>query len=334
MLDIAAELERALEAGHRVGVVTVAAVHGSAPRAVGSAMAVIDDGRVIGAISGGCVESEAHELALAALRGDGTRATTLGLSDEDALLAGLACGGHLTVVATVVQPADAPVREQLRLASEGRAAALDVVVADGSLSAPPRAAAAPAATELDGDVLRLRRAPAPRLVIVGAVDFSAALATAARPLGYRVTVVDARPAFATAERHPDAHEVIRAWPGEYLAATTIGPRDAICVLTHEERFDIPAIVAALSTEAAYVGAMGSRRTDARRRELLREAGVGEQALARLRSPIGIDVGAVTPAETAISIVAEIVADARAAQAPPRLSETAGPLHARDGARTS
>ncbi|GIG55235.1 XdhC family protein [Demequina activiva] len=308
MLDIASELERELAAGHRLGMVTVAAVHGSAPRAVGSSMAVTDDGRVIGAISGGCVESEAYELAVAALAGgDPSTTTTLGLSDEDALLAGLSCGGHLTVVASVLTPADARVREQLRLAGRGEAAVVELVHGGGTL--------------------RCERPSAPRLIIVGAVDFSAALATAARPLGYRVTVVDARPAFATAARHPEAHEVIRAWPGDYLADAHIGPQDAICVLTHEERFDIPALVAALATNAAYVGAMGSRRTDARRRELLRQAGVSERQLNRLRSPIGLDLGAVTPAETAISIVAELVAEARGANAP-HLSDTAGPIHTR------
>ncbi|MFW2513263.1 XdhC family protein [Demequina sp. SO4-13] len=321
MLEIAAELERALDAGHRVGVVTVAAVHGSAPRTVGSAMAVTSTGDVIGAISGGCVESEAHELARAALDGRAAPSSTLGLSDGDALAAGLACGGHLTVVVSVLSPADAGVREQLRAASCGEAAALDVALDDGAVT--------PAATAshpwLDAGILHLARPPAPRLIIVGAVDFSSALATAARPLGYRITVVDARPAFATTARHPDAHEVIRAWPGEYLAGTEVRPRDAICILTHEERFDIPALVSALATEAAYVGAMGSRRTDGRRRELLRQAGVQEAALSRLRSPIGLDLGAVTPAETAVSIVAEIVAGKSRA---PRLSETSGPIHAR------
>lgn len=317
MLDIAAALERELAAGHRLGVVTVAAVHGSAPRAVGSAMAVTDDGRVIGAISGGCVESEAYELAAAALAGGRRGSGDLGLSDDDAMLAGLACGGHLTVVTSVVDPADAHVREQLRLAAVGEAAALDVDLEDGTVRVG--SASRPG-------VLRLVRERAPRLIIVGAVDYSAALATAARPLGYRITVVDARPAFATAERHPDAYEVVRAQPGEYLAGAGIGERDAVCVLTHEERFDIPALVAALATPATYVGAMGSRRTDARRRELLRQAGVAERDLARLRSPIGLDLGAVTPAETAVSIVAELVADARGSQAAPHLAETAGAIH--------
>ena len=322
MLDVAAELEHELAAGRRVGVVTVAAVHGSAPRAVGSAMAVAEQGRVIGAISGGCVESEAHELAVHALAGGGG-SQELGLSDADALVAGLACGGHLGVVASVLEPADAGVRDQLRLAAAGAPAAVDVALDDGAVTVGSDSAASAAR---DG-VLRLRRAQAPRLVIVGAVDFSAALADAARPLGYRITVVDARPAFATAQRHPAAHEVIHAWPGEYIAATPLGPRDAVCVLTHEERFDVPALVAALATDAGYVGAMGSRRTDERRRRLLDEAGVVADALARLRSPIGLDLGAVTPAETAISIVAQIVADSRRVPAA-HLSEATGSIHAR------
>ncbi|WP_084130785.1 XdhC family protein [Demequina sp. NBRC 110055] len=321
MWEIAHQLEASLAAGRRVGVVTVAVVHGSAPRTVGSSMAVTEAGEVIGAISGGCVESEAYELALAALDGDlGVASTELGLSDDDALAAGLSCGGHLSVVASVLEPGAHAVREQLRLASRGRSARLDIDLATGAVTTAD-AVAAPVGT------LRIARDDSSRLIIVGAVDFSAALATAARPLGYRITVVDARPAFATAARHPDAHEVIRAWPGDYLTATSIGPRDAICVLTHEERFDIPALVAALASPASFVGAMGSRRTDARRRGLLAEAGVGPDALARLRSPIGVDLGGVTAAETAVSIVAQIIADARGREGG-HLADRTAAIHAR------
>lgn len=324
MLDIAQELEAALAAGHRLGVVVVMRVYGSAPRQVGSAMAVTDDGRVIGAISGGCVESEAYELARSALASGVEPVATLGLSDGDAMLAGLSCGGHLDVVAVTLGPADDAVRGQLVLASQGRVAGIDVDVAAGRVTA---AADTGGQTALAAGTLRLRRDDAPRLIIVGAVDFSAALATAARPLGYRITVVDARPVFATAERHRDAHEVIRAWPGDYLAGTCIGPRDVICVLTHEERFDIPALVAALDSPAAYVGAMGSRRTDARRRELLREAGLTAEALARLHSPIGLDLGGRSATETAVSIVAEIIAEARGGSGR-ALSDRDGAIHVR------
>lgn len=322
MLDIATELELSLGRGRRVGVVTVAAVHGSAPRTVGSAMAVDEAGDVIGAISGGCVESEAYELALAALAGSlGVASTDLGLSDDDALAAGLACGGHLGVVASVLDPADASVRSQLALAARGEEAALDIDLASGEVR-PADAGKARAGT------LRIRRETAPRLIIVGAVDFASALATAARPLGYRITVVDARPAFATERRHPDAHEVVRAWPGDYVANESIGPRDVICVLTHEERFDIPALVAALASDAGFVGAMGSRRTDARRRELLCDAGVPQESLERLRSPIGLDLGGASPAQTAVSIVAQVVADAHGRHGGHLSERTSATIHAR------
>lgn len=322
MWEIAAEVEHALAAGRRVGVVTVAAVHGSAPRTVGSAMAVDESGAVMGAISGGCVESEAYELARAALAGEvGIASRELGLSDDDALAAGLSCGGHLGVVASVVRPADTDVRGQLRRAANGKAASLDIDPVTGTVTVADAVAA-------EAGTLRLVRDDDPRLIIVGAVDFSAALAAAARPLGYRVTVVDARPAFATPARHPEAHEVIRAWPGDYLAATSIGPRDAICVLTHEERFDVPALVAALNSPAAYVGAMGSRRTDERRRDLLAQAGVPAADLARLRSPIGLDLGGMSPAQTAVSIVAQIVADAHGRDGGHLSERSTATIHAR------
>jgi len=152
-------------------------------------------------------------------------------------------------------------------------------------------------------------APPPQMLIFGAVDFSAALARVAKILGYRVTVCDARPIFATSERFPMADEVVVDWPDRHLVKVgqTLGPRDAICVLTHDPKFDVPAIVAALATDAGYVGAMGSRRTTGERAQRLREAGVDESAMARIMAPIGLDIGARTPEETAVSICAEIVA---------------------------
>jgi xanthine dehydrogenase accessory factor len=144
-------------------------------------------------------------------------------------------------------------------------------------------------------------------------------------LGYRVTVVDPRPVFATGERFPAANEVVVAWPGEYLATQVLEPDAAVCVLTHDTRMDVPALVAALSSPARYVGAMGSRRTHEQRLQRLREQGVPEQDLARLHSPIGLDLGGSTPAQTAIAIVAEIIADREGGTGVP-LSETAGPVH--------
>jgi xanthine dehydrogenase accessory factor len=170
-------------------------------------------------------------------------------------------------------------------------------------------------------------APPRRMVIFGAVDFTAALVRVAKILGYRVTVCDARPAFATARRFPDADEVVVDWPQVYLAGVgkELGPRDAICVLTHDHKFDVPAILAALGTDVGYLGAMGSRRTHAARVERLRAAGADKKALERLMAPIGIDIGARTPEETAVAICAEIISKRSHAPAA-SLRDGSGPIH--------
>ena len=170
----------------------------------------------------------------------------------------------------------------------------------------------------------------PTLVIFGAVDFTAALAAAGKLVGFRVVVCDARPVFATPRRFPAADEVVVDWPDRYLdrIASGLGPRDAICVLTHDTKFDVPAVLAALQTRAGYIGAMGSRRTHEERWKRLVEAGADEAALrARLLSPIGLDIGARTPEETAVAICAEIIA-ARAGVAGASLRDSSGPIHRR------
>jgi xanthine dehydrogenase accessory factor len=170
-------------------------------------------------------------------------------------------------------------------------------------------------------------APAPHLVIFGAVDFTAALVRSGKLLGYRITVCDAREVFATPARFPMADDVVCEWPDRFLARVgpTLGPRDAVCVLTHDAKFDVPAIVSALATDVGYLGAMGSRGTHAKRIERLREAGVDEAGLARVMAPIGLDIGARTPEETAVSICAEIIAR-RTGHAAPSLRDGDGPIH--------
>jgi xanthine dehydrogenase accessory factor len=172
-------------------------------------------------------------------------------------------------------------------------------------------------------------APPPSMVIFGAVDFTAALARVAKLLGYRVTVCDARAVFATPARFPMADEVVVDWPDRHLAKVgqNLGPRDAICVLTHDPKFDVPALMAALATGAGYVGAMGSRRTNDERVQRLREAGATEEDLGRVMSPIGLDIGARTPEETAISVAAEIIG-LRTGRGAPSLRDTEGPIHPR------
>lgn len=170
--------------------------------------------------------------------------------------------------------------------------------------------------------------PPPRMIIFGAVDFTAALARIAKVLGYRVTVCDARPVFATPQRFPMADEVVSDWPDRYLAAagSTLGPRDAVCVLTHDPKFDVPAIVAALETRVGYLGAMGSRRTHDQRVARLREAGVTDDGLGRVMGPIGVDIGARTPEEVAVSICAEIIAERTGRHGVVSLRDATGPIH--------
>ncbi|OUD03998.1 XdhC family protein [Streptomyces swartbergensis] len=168
-------------------------------------------------------------------------------------------------------------------------------------------------------------APPPRLLVFGAVDFAAALSQAGHFLGYRVTVCDARPAFATTARFPHAHEVVVDWPHRYLERTEVDARTAVCVLTHDAKFDIPLLRLALDLPVGYIGAMGSRRTHDERLRLLSETGVTDEQLARLHSPIGLDLGARTPEETAISITAEIVAHTNQGTGLP-LSQATGPIH--------
>jgi len=170
-------------------------------------------------------------------------------------------------------------------------------------------------------------APPPQMIVFGAVDFTAALVKVAKVLGYRVTVCDARAVFATQQRFPEADEVVVDWPDRYLAkvGAELGPRDAVCVLTHDHKFDVPAILAALDTDVGYLGAMGSRRTTTDRLERLRTAGIDETRLPRVMAPVGIDIGARTPEETAISICAVIIA-CRTGRPAPSLRTGDGPIH--------
>ncbi|WP_405668500.1 XdhC family protein [Streptomyces sp. NBC_00055] len=171
--------------------------------------------------------------------------------------------------------------------------------------------------------------PPPRMIVFGAIDFAAALVRVGKFLGYHVTVCDARPVFATEARFPDADEVVVDWPHRYLAATAVDARTALCVLTHDAKFDVPLLETALKLRVAYVGAMGSRRTHLERNERLREVGVTELELARLHSPIGLDLGARTPEETALSIAAEIVAERRGGSGVP-LTGAHTPIHHESG----
>ncbi|MEU2231960.1 XdhC/CoxI family protein [Streptomyces vietnamensis] len=348
MLDIAEELHRWVEQGRTFAVATVVAVGGSAPRQPGAALAVDSDGTAIGSVSGGCVEGAVYDLCVQALEDGRTVVERFGYSDEDAFAVGLTCGGIIDILVTPVRGGVFPAA--LAAAVSGEAAALARIVDgpadllgqallvrpdgsyEGKLGGHPeldRTAAAEALAMLDagrtgtveigedgsrcGQPLTLiveSSVPAPRMIVFGAIDFASALVRVGKFLGYHVTVCDARPIFATPARFPEADEIVVDWPHRYLESTEVDGRTVLCVLTHDAKFDVPLLRAALKLPVAYIGAMGSRRTHEDRNERLREVGVTELELARLRSPIGLDLGARTPEETALSIGAEIVANRR------------------------
>jgi xanthine dehydrogenase accessory factor len=334
MLELADRILPALRRGEQVAVVTVSRVARSAPRGPGAAMAVLRDGSVIGSISGGCVEGDAVLLASDVLVRGGVRTASLGFSDDAAHAAGLACGGSVDVVVHRVEPTDASAIAALEEAAAGRFAAVDVRI-DGE-GAGRIDAVSDRRTNTNmrqeaygvGRVFRVVHFPRPRLVIVGAGEHAAALTRLASASGFDVAVCDVWERLVTRERFPTAAVLTTGDPAALLpqliedAATT-----AVCVLTHDERIDVPAIAAALALDASFVGAMGARATVSHRRRLLAEAGVDPEHVDRLHSPLGLDLGGTSVEETALSVLAEIVA-ARHGGSGRALRDTGGALHPR------
>ena len=357
MKEVRADVQRWQAAGKRVAIARVVGLEGSGPRDPGATMAVNEDSEVSGSVSGGCVEGAVVTEALEVLRDNTPRLCTFGYSDDEAFAVGLTCGGTIRVFIEPLHELHLATEEPRVLATqiEGphpgakllAGSATHGTLGDADLD---RVVLRDALAELESGTTTTRHygphgeameedvavfiesfAPPPQMVIFGAVDFTAALAKTAKLLGYRVTVCDARPVFATKARFPMADDVVVDWPNRLLekVGPQIGPRDAIAVLTHDPKFDVPAITAALQTRAGYIGAMGSRRTTDERNKRLRETGVTDGEISRIHAPIGLDVGARTPEETAVSICAEIIA-LRAGvdgQRAPSLRDTEGPIHA-------
>ncbi|MBK4346325.1 XdhC family protein [Lacisediminihabitans changchengi] len=336
MFELADRLLALGERGRPIAVATAVSIDGSAPRTIGTSMA-FDGAEVIGSIAGGCVEGAVVGVCEEVL-GDGLpRTVEYGVSDETAFSVGLTCGGQIRVHVRLLTD---DVADQLRVVTAGGAAGTASVLSlvrsehRARLDAELAARIAIGETGLgvidcDGELIETFfevSTPAPHLIVFGAMEFSAALAQAARMLGYRITVCDPRPLFATPTRFPGA-EVVVSWPTTWLAAQQVDERTMICVLSHDARFDAELIAAALDTPAAFVGAMGSRTTHDRRVASLRERGVSEESISRLRSPIGLDIGASTVEETAVAILAEIIAVRTRASTLP-LVATAGPIHRR------
>ena len=335
MREILAELERWRARGDRVAMARVVATRRSAPRPIGSKLIVSESGELAGSVWGGCVESEVVEAAREVLAGGEARLLTYGISDVLALTVGLPCGGEIDV--WVDEPDPELLTRLAKIAGKERRAVHFVDLDDGTERLVPEGQD-DVADELirsgHSKVLELegRRVfadvygPPPRLFVYGAVDTADALCAAARSIGWHTIVADARGRFATRERLPSADEVIVAWPEDALAQVKPDHTTAIIVLTHDDKFDLPLLVGALASEAYYVGALGSRRNQERRRERLIEAGVDESELDRISGPAGLDIGAHTPAETAVSMLAEIMA-VRAGRDGGRLKESSGRIHA-------
>ena len=364
MKEILPDLERWRQAGERAALARVVDLEGSGPRAPGAAMAVTAGGEVVGSVSGGCVEGAVVTECLDVIDAGDRRMVTFGYSDDEALAVGLTCGGtiHLfleplewgpthtalsadlaqevpAALATVVEGPGTGAKMLVRPAGGSAVGSLGTAGLDRSVERDARGELVAGRSgirryseqgEIRGQEVSVfveSFAPPPRMLIFGAVDFTAALARVAKVLGYRVTVCDARSVFATPRRFPMADDVVVSWPDRLLGevGSELGPRDAVCVLTHDAKFDVPAITTAFGTGVGYIGVMGSRRTHDDRTARLLDAGATREQLARLRSPIGLDIGAATPEETAISIMSEIIA-MRTGRGARALSTTIDPIH--------
>lgn len=366
--EVLADLLRWWQAGETVGVGTVTGTFRSAPRPPGAAMLVGPDGTAVGSVSGGCVEGAVYELASSVITGEPPVLQRYGVSDDDAFTVGLTCGGIIEVFVEAMSAKNFPEFGSLAASIQsGEPVALATVTAgrpdqlgrhllvwttdtagglggdrlDDAIRDDARGLLATGRTTtlhygLDGQrrgeglsVFVSCFAPAPRMLVFGAIDFAAAVARVGSFLGYRVTVCDARPVFATGKRFPEADEVVVDWPHRYLRSQVeigaLDGRTVICVLTHDPKFDVPVLAEALRLPVAFVGAMGSRITHDDRLARLAEVGLTPSELSRLSSPIGLDLGARTPEETAISIAAEIIARRWEGAGRP-LSETGGAIH--------
>jgi xanthine dehydrogenase accessory factor len=341
MREVLADIERWQAAGQQVALATVISVQGSAPRGVGAALAVNESGEISGSVSGGCVEPAVIEEGLRAIRTGRPRALHFGITEEQNVeQIGLACGGEIRVFVERLGES-AALREAIK--AERPVARATIVAGPTGSDRTGASIVVPEAGALIGTlgdrnlddgaaILALQRLargesgtehlaaagseyevyfavyPAPpALIIVGAGHIAIPLTRIAHTLGYHVTVVDAREAFATRERFPEADELLVEWPDEALGHLPLTPSTAVAVLTHDAKFDEPALKAALASPVGYVGAIGSRGTRRERDARLRAQGVADEQLARLHGPIGLDIGARTPEEIALAILAEIVA---------------------------
>jgi xanthine dehydrogenase accessory factor len=336
MYDIFAQINSWLEQGRSVALATVIKTWGSSPREVGAKMAVTDRGEMTGSVSGGCVEGAVIEAALETLENGEVKLLHFGIADETAWEVGLACGGEVDVF---VQPLDRDLfdAQTAAIASEkifGTLTRIRGAFADQSICLEGQADCFEYVSVVDDWVERARTAfeegrtgilnegsavhleedvyfldvqfPQPKLIIVGGGHISIALVRIASQVGYRTIVIDPRRAFGSKSRFADADELIQAWPDAAFLELEINRSSAIAVLSHDPKLDDPALMAALATNAFYVGALGSRGTQQKRRLRLLEAGLSTDQVDRIHGPIGLDLGGRSPEEIALAVMAEIV----------------------------
>lgn len=333
MKEVITNIDQWLAQNEKVALATVVQTWGSAPRKVGAKMALTTDGKISGSVSGGCVEGAVFEEGTAVLQTNTSKLLHYGVADETAWDVGLACGGTIEVF---VQPLDTAVYDKMRqlIKNDGAGAMITIVqgpeellgqtlvvdhegdpigtlgsdTLDKQAADAERPLRAPTRLHLSEDIEIFVDTvrPAPTLVMVGGVHIAIGLAHMAKLLGYRTIVIDPRRAFGSQDRFPHVDQLISKWPEKAFAEIKLTPETAVALLTHDPKIDDPALKIVLNNPNFYIGALGSRKTHAKRVARLKEAGANEEQISRIHGPIGLDIGANTPEEIALSVMAEIV----------------------------
>ncbi len=304
MREVFGELEQWTRDGEEIALATVVETWGSSPRPLGSKMVVTRSGKMAGSVSNGCIEGAVFEEAQKVLKNGTPKIAAFGVADEVAFEVGLACGGHIEVF---VQPLTEAHRELLGMLERNEPATLRTNLATGDAELLKGVPSGREMARREGDVfVEPFRRPA-HLVIIGAIHIAIPLHRLAKLMGYRVTVIDARAKFATKERFPEADELMVAWPDEAIKKISIDNSTYVVILTHDPKFDLPALRSVLGAEPGYIGAIGSRKTNQNRFDALRAEGFTDEQLARVHGPIGLDLGSRGAEETALGILAEVTA---------------------------
>jgi xanthine dehydrogenase accessory factor len=304
MREVLTELTDWMAAGEEIALATVVETWGSSPRPLGSKMIVTRSGKMAGSVSNGCIEGAVFDEAQKVLKSGEPKIAAFGVADDVAFEVGLACGGHIEVY---IQPLQAAHRELRATLSRNKPATLRTNLVTGATQIATGAASPTELAHREGDwLVEPFRRPA-HMIIVGAIHIAIPLHRLAKLMGYRVTVIDARSKFATKERFPEADELLVAWPDEALGGLVIDNSTYVVVLTHDPKFDLPALRSVLGKDAGYIGAIGSRKTNQNRFDALRAEGFTDEQLAKVHGPIGLDLGGRGAEETALGILAEVTA---------------------------